>query len=497
MFRLPQWFRSASGAFRRRALFSQRLRVELLGGDCPLTGAGHRRPASCRPQLEPLEQRVVLSHTRPAAIEYNGWLHVFSTGDDGHLYDHRTQDNVNWFWDDRGFAGGGFYGDPAVTTASTEGHNRLHVYLTAFNGHLYDCWFDDGWHLDDHGNGGSNSRLGDPGVMTYWDVATQRIHVFAAGWANSSWHVYDNWWDGSHWHWDDHRAASGWNFSTPAATAYWNGSVIQIHAFVTDVYGNLYDLYTNDDGATWSFDNHHNSGALLTSGPGVVTYGNQLHIFVPARDHLFDHWWDGNWHWKDLGSTGNGELSTPAVTTYWNGDVKQIHAFVTGDGDLFDAYTNDGGQNWSFDNHGHGNSYVNYNPGVAIDPSNRLHVFVHGNDGHEYDHWWDGDWHWDDRGMPNNGYGPGGAAPSSPAIPKRMDLSPLPLERQATGFLFAAPTRPQRLAEPLRALTVQELDQLAENLMHHGEKSAYKDFFDARPAWGSELSLTNRVINST
>jgi hypothetical protein len=488
MFCLLQKLRNASAIFRSQASGTRLLGVELLGGVCSLPEAGHRRPVTCRPQLEPLEQRMVLSHTRPTAIDYNGWFHVFSTGDDGHLYDHRTQDNVNWVWDDRGSAGGGFFGNPAVTTAWAEGSNRLHVYLTAFNGHLYDCWFDGGWHLDDHGNGGSVSALSDPGVVTFWDGSV-KTHVFVTGWANSSWHVYDHWWDGNNWHWDDHRAESGWNFRAPAVTTYWNGGVFQIHAFTTDVHGNLFDLYSNDHGATWHFDNHRNYDTSLTSGPGVAVYDGQLHVLVAAQDHLIDHWWDGNWHWTDLGGTGRGELSTPAVTTYWSGDVHQLHAYVTGAGDLYDVYTNDGGRNWSFDNHGHGNDYVNYDPGTAIDDFDRLHVFVHGNDGHEYDHWWDGDWHWDDRGIPNSGYGPGGgrAAPA-PRTPEKLHPSPLPLERQTAELFFAAPDHQKRFAERANALTMEALDWLAGG----------SDFVDARPLRSEIINVkgANNSINN-
>jgi hypothetical protein len=362
--------------------------------------------------VEVLEQRLVMSSSRPAAISYNGWLHVFTTGNDGHLYDHRTQDNVHWYWDDRGFAGGGFYSNPAVVTAWLGGYNRLHVYLTSFNGHLYDCWFQNDWHLDDHGDNGVGFKDSDPGVMAYHVAGNNNDweHVFVIGGPYR--HVYDHWWDGSSWHWADRGGPDGGMVGIPAATAYWNGSVTQVHAYITSTHSNLYDLYTNDNGANWRFDNHGNPGSTLRGNPAVATYPvagfNQLHVLVSAYNgHLYDHWWDGTWHWSDRGSAGGALLSNPAATTYWDGNILQLHVYVTGGqgNHLYDVFTNDG-KNWQFDDHGNAGTAFYWDPGVVVDSSNRLHVLMPG-PGHnsdQFDHWWDGSWHWSDLLKANNGY---------------------------------------------------------------------------------------------
>src|SRR5262249_53559874 len=170
--------------------------------------------------------------------------------------------------------------------------------------------WDGAWHWDDHGDGGAGPTnvMHSPGVMTYWVGGSQRAHVFLVG--GPAHHVYDHWWDGT-WHWDSPgnpgvslSAAYDRSFSTPAARADWNGFVTQVHAFLTDTqHGNLYDLYSNDDGATWHFDNHGNGGSYLRGAPGVATYPsgnyNQLHVLVSSVDGpVYDHWWDGTWHWN-------------------------------------------------------------------------------------------------------------------------------------------------------------------------------------------------------
>jgi hypothetical protein len=371
--------------------------VEQFGGAYAPAATGRRTSLACRPELEPLEQRLVLSSTRPAAVVYNGVMHVYTTGNDGHVYDRYSSDNVNWHWDDHGTAGGGFYGSPAVTI-----HNgNLHVFLTAFNGHLYDHYWNGSWHMDDHGNGGGYMR-GDPSVTTYWVGNTQWMHVFVVGQTRE---VYDHWWDGGSWHWADRGNPTGGQMGDPAATAYWNGWTTQVHCFV-NLGNNLYDLYTNDNGTNWHFDYEGNPGAALSSNPGVATYQGQLHVFIGAWSQLWDYWWDGgNWHWSERGNAG-GYISRPAVTTYWNGSATGLLAFVTGGAneDLYAAYTYDN-VHWNFDDHGNGGGYQVRDPAVATDAANRLHVFMHATNGDLYDHWWDGyTWYWRDWNKPNTGY---------------------------------------------------------------------------------------------
>src|SRR5262249_35024972 len=78
------------------------------------------RPRCCRPALEVLQQRIVLSYSRPAVTTYwdGSFLqeHVWSVGsNDRHLYS-RYYDSGGWHWSDHGTGGSDIYSDPAVTT---------------------------------------------------------------------------------------------------------------------------------------------------------------------------------------------------------------------------------------------------------------------------------------------------------------------------------------------------------------------------------------------
>jgi hypothetical protein len=371
-----------------------------------------RRPVSCRPRLEALESRLVLSSERPAAINYfvDGQLHVFQTHLDGHLYDYHTPDNANWFWTDLGAPGGSdsFHNlaNPAATVAYTSGYSRLHAYLLSVQGNLYDCWYDGSWHLDNHG--GPSGLTGDVSVVSYWvnGGTIDQEHVFVGDrWG----HVWDHWWDGGNWHWTV-RGNVGASIGAPAAIAWWNASFTDhhVHVFATDVNGILWDVHTDDAGdpnPVWSTTNL--GGGFRNSSVDVGQYwgDNQVHVFVSRSDFgdLQDFTTtDGStfqWHWR--GGTGFTNLSRPGVASYWDGNEFQIHAYVIGgDGNLYDCYTNDG-QHFNFDNHSNPGTplYIwGGGPGAAVGPSNTLHVLLYSNDGHLWDHWWNGSWNWTDLG---------------------------------------------------------------------------------------------------
>jgi hypothetical protein len=389
-------------------------------------------------------------------------MHVITTGDDGNLYDCTSTDNTHWSFN-RITNTWLFTGvNPAATIYS----GRLHVFVAGFNAHLYDVYTDDGhnWTMDDHGapglpGGGTADIRNDAAAISYWYGNTHMLHVFIEGRVGTVVHVYDHWWDG-HWHWDDRASYWGQLGGAPAAIDYWAGNVHQVHAYLTDASGNLFDLYSNDNGNSWNFDNHGNGGTALYGSPGVAVYTNwtdsiynQLHVLTASVDgHVWDHWWDGNWHWNDRGNPGGyRSFASPAVTTYWDGYETQLHAYVAGgqNGDIYDVYTNDG-ITWYCDDHGRpSGTYMWRAPAVAVDTAGRLDVFAHGSNGSLYEHWWDGDWHWTNLSRPNGAYivqrggqsvdaapMPGSQQGASPAMP------PSAMQPSARDRVFSATASP-------------------------------------------------------
>jgi hypothetical protein len=243
----------------------------------------------------------------PSAIVWGGSLNVFVTGGDGHLHDDVSTGGA-WQWHDNCNGGAAVTGNP-----TTIGYNNvLHIYLTASDGNLYDNFLDTKaiWHFDNHGNGGASVDGRTPSAINY----NGTLHVYVTAWDGN---VYDHWWDGSNWHFDNHHNGGSTVNGTPGTIVYGGN----LHVYLTGNDGNLYDHYW--DGANWHFDSHGNGGGwaldgrhenAVESAPAVIAYNGRLHVYVAVNiyvhswlgdsssNDLYDHYWDGSWHWDDHGS---------------------------------------------------------------------------------------------------------------------------------------------------------------------------------------------------
>jgi hypothetical protein len=280
------------------------------GGDSSARSVRRRHP-SFRPELEPLEQRLVLSSDRPAAITYldsTGFLQeqVWATGSDGHLYAHYLNAS-GWHTDDHGKpAAASFVGDPAATTYWDGSFTQVNVWVTGSDGHLYAHYFNaTGWHTDDHGTARAASFNPDLAVTTYWDGSFLQEQVWATG---SDGHLYAHYLNATGWHTDDHGngGAAGF-YGTPAVTTYWDGSFNGIQVWVTGSNGHLYAHYFDATG--WHTDDHGNGGAASFYGdPAVTTYWdgtfNQINVWATGSDgHLYAHYFNATgWHTDDHGA---------------------------------------------------------------------------------------------------------------------------------------------------------------------------------------------------
>jgi hypothetical protein len=200
--------------------------------------------------------------------------------------------------------------------------------------------------------------------------------------------------------------ASGVAFnSDPAVTTYWDGSFNQIQVWLAGLDGRLYSHYYNQGG--WHTDDHGNGGAASFYGtPAVTTYWdgsfNQLQVWLTGIDgHLYAHYYNqSGWHTDDHGNGGAASFyGTPAVTTYWDGSFNQLQVWLTGnDGHLYAHYYNQSG--WHTDDHGNGGAASFYGaPAVTTywDGSfNQIQVWLTGSDDNLYAHYYDqSGWHTD------------------------------------------------------------------------------------------------------
>jgi hypothetical protein len=391
----------------------------------------------------------------PAAITYGGALHVYVTGDNGHLYDHYW-DGARWHFDDHGNFGSSLRGGrPAPVTY----HGHLHVFVTGANGDLYDHWWDGAWHWTDLRG---NYAGADPAAISYGGY----LHVFVTGGGG---YLTDFWTDERGWHENGHGNGGAGVFGRPAAITYgvnlYGGD---LHVYVRGWNGHLFDHWW--DGGRWHWDDHGNGGSYLFSGPAAINYANRLHVYVTGHDngHLYDHWWDGaRWHWDDHGNAdrwGGSFHGTPAAIAFAN----RLHVYVTGDnGHLYDHWW-DG--SWHWDDHGNGGAIIRSDP-ATVTYAGSLHVYVAAWDGHLYDHWWNGSWHFDDHGSGGSGPGASGSGggrgrevgPARP-LPQSPGPPPVAAEQAANDFLFAVQVGKKQRQELLGSLSDAPPDQPAVSL---------------------------------
>jgi hypothetical protein len=154
--------------------------------------------------------------------------------------------------------------------------------------------------------------------------------------------------------------------------------------------------------------------------PAVTVYDDpasgthQLQVWAVGTDgHLYNHYYDGAWHWRDFGTDGV-PLIDPAVTVYDDpvSGEHQLQVWANG-GDVTNSHLYnlwyDGRGNWSWNDFGGPGAYLGA-PAVMpyFDPASKeyqLQVWASGNDGHLYNLWYDGqgNWNWIDFGNDTQG----------------------------------------------------------------------------------------------
>ena len=135
-----------------------------------------------------------------------------------------------------------------------------------------------------------------------------------------------------------------------------------------------------------------------------------MYAFVRRNDgHLYTRFWTGaTWQWGDQGPPGGVTVATRpnviASVQVYGGQREMLHAFVGGnDGHLYVNYW-DGAQ-WNWNDQGTpANATVGTAPAVTTfrhEGTDRMYVFVGGNNGHLYVNYWDGaQWNWRHQGTP-------------------------------------------------------------------------------------------------
>jgi len=247
-------------------------------------------------------------------------------------------------------------------------------------------------------------------VITFQDGGIQRIYAFGYWGGND--HLYTNYWDGSQWKWADHglpQSAQG--LSLGEAITYLDPATRtrRIYAFFRGGNGHLYVNYWNGSQWKWA-DQGLPPGTTVGNGIMATTYLEgaiqRIYAFViGGNDHLYVNYWDGfQWEWADQGTpSGTTVYAAGAVISYYEAGAHRIYAFVRGGNDhLYVNYWK--GSQWKWADQGLPPDTTIGIPGDVITFEHaglqRIYAFLGSNDvAHLYVNYWNGSqWTWVDLG---------------------------------------------------------------------------------------------------
>jgi hypothetical protein len=271
--------------------------------------------------------------------------------------------------------------------------------------------------------------------------------VFVAG---EDSHLYRGFWDEPQrkWVWTDHGMPGaptlGRPFvpvvSSPAAVFLSKQNPLpRIAAFVRGKDGNLYTLYTPDDGQNWNWEQPSTlipASALPfhpNTEPSAVYHESQDQAFEFAigRDgHVYDdRWRPESGLWEDQGPLPGPSVNYPIPHAVYRASQDRLHLFATGqDGHLYaNIFYQPSSGNWtwlSWDDAGlpPGSSISTPTSPHAVHHTSldRVFAFVGGQNGHLYSVFYDDNqrkWVWEDQGSPPALCSAGFKCCGSPVLP--------------------------------------------------------------------------------
>jgi hypothetical protein len=297
-------------------------------------------------------------------------IYTFGIGTDHHLH----AKFWNWvktvaLWADLGAPSGTQAASGVGLTATTyyetgPGKQRIHVFVIGDDQHLHvNSWNGSNWTWYDQGMPSGTTPWSSSAIAFYqtptWRIK-RRIYAFGSG---QNGHLYVDYWNGSAWTWIDLGTPPGTlvaqhegaiSKAAPAAITFLKGLKQRVYAFVVGENHHLYVKYWNGAKWAWAAQGTPPGTTVHPSPvPAVITYvqaGEQrIYAFVVGADHhLHVNYWNGTWHWADLGTPSvTTMLSNIAAITFSKARKRLIYVFAwCSDGHLRMNRWN--GANWTW-----------------------------------------------------------------------------------------------------------------------------------------------------
>jgi hypothetical protein len=324
----------------------------------PAATSSSRRARVCRPRLEVLEERRLLS------------ANLFGVGGDGRVYEQNLD------------ASGHAYNDWAPTSdtgriisnvsTSTDVSGNVHLFGVGGNGNVYEQ------NLDSHGNALSAWYPTSPSaqITSSVSVSTDGRHLFGVG---GNGRVYEQDLNANG------QAVTSWSPTSSSGTIVSNVTVSGSHLFGLGTGGGVYkqNLDANGHGVGgWS---PIDSGGFLVSDVSVSADGR--HVFAVGGDgrvyeHLLDASANGVGSWYATSSSGVIDSRVAVGTDVYG----SIHLFgVGGNGNVYEQDLDVNGNAASGWYSTDTTAGVTSNVNLSSDDSGHMHLFGVGRDGRVYE----------------------------------------------------------------------------------------------------------------
>ena len=128
------------------------------------------------------------------------------------------------------------------------------------------------------------------------------------------------------------RPAQATSINDEVSTITYNDGVRKIYTFATGTDGNLYTNYWN---GAWHWANMGKPGVDLASVSAITFSRNglqQIYVFAAGTDsNLYVNYWNGaSWSWLSLGHPAADMVGNPIAMTYFDGTAQQIRVVCSG-----------------------------------------------------------------------------------------------------------------------------------------------------------------------
>ncbi len=292
-----------------------------------------------------------------------------------------------------------------LLAAASSGYNRYHIFGLNDQGEVTLLRWNGEWHRNNLGKPSGDAKPFAGGLTaTSWG-RKNRYDVFGVA---SDGSITQLWWD-CKWHWsnlgkpEDHNLAP-FTKSTRLTSASWGSNRVDVFGVADD--GNITQIWWDGQ---WHWSNLGKAPEGVSPFTGTIaacSWGEgRYDIFgVGLHDKITQLYWNGaQWIWANLGKSPQEipSLIAHSVTATSLGE-NRIDVFVLTSGHTVARLFWDGAWHWSQTPGANPENFFLTQISAASWGKKQIDIFGISHNFHYLQHWWNGEWHWSDLGECDN-----------------------------------------------------------------------------------------------